>query len=496
MVRLVLVALCVCLCAACGSPLQCGELEYDADEHQCVCPAGRHAIDGACVALVGDGGIVGDAGDGSAPTDASSAQELGDTGVDGSVSLCPEGWADCDSSDDNGCETQLDTLAHCGGCGDACGWACEHGVCNDAIAIAAGGLHSCALREAGDVVCWGDNEYGQLGDGTTLDSLVPVRVAGLQNAVAISSSRGSHTCALLESGQVLCWGANNSGQLGNGETSTAQPTPVPVLSPGAAFVGVSAGSNSTCAWRSSGEALCWGYNGSGQIGDGTEERRVVPTPVEGIDDAIAMRVGGGHACAIRSGRTLECWGSNAHGQLGDGTDGAGVPDRADSASPTAVANLGPSVYSIGAGLWNTCAVLAAGGLRCWGRNSEGQVGDGTTTLRNAPTTVRGLESGVLGVDGGTFHACALISTGAVECWGRNNEGELGDGTSVDRSAPGPVALRGAAIALATGVAHSCVVTAEGAVECWGRNLAGNLGDGTTLSRTTPVAVLPPAVSSE
>ena len=294
-----------------------------------------------------------------------------------------------------------------------------------ATAISAGQGHACALLANGTVRCWGWNQDGQLGDGTTTDRLIPVAVSGITDAVAINAG-ANHTCAVLPSG-VRCWGYNAFGQLGDG-TLTNRLVPVEV---GWIFDAVPisvGGSNHTCAFAAAGTPQCWGANGHGQLGDGTttDRRRTVPVLNFGDADATAIATGSDHTCAVVTDGTLRCWGYNASGQLGNGT-------TTERHTPVTVSAISTAT-TVAAGYFHTCAVLSDGTARCWGHGFNGQLGDGAGTNRLDPVTVSGISTATA-VAAGDWHSCALLVDGVVRCWGWNEYGELGDGTTTQRNTP-------------------------------------------------------------
>jgi alpha-tubulin suppressor-like RCC1 family protein len=350
--------------------------------------------------------------------------------------------------------------------------------------IAAGGLHSCALATTG-LKCWGFNGFGELGDGTTNSRSTPVQAAGLSSGVLAVAAGASHSCAISKTAGLLCWGYNNLGALGDGTTTTrVLPTPVSGFGVGE-VVAVSAGGLHSCAATRAGAAFCWGNNISGQIGDGTKTGRLTRTAVAGLASGVrAVAAGGIHSCALTMAGAVKCWGSNAFYQLGDGT-------ATERLKPVTVRGLSSGALAISTSGHATCAITGAGGLRCWGRNWYGGLGDGTAFNRNQPVGVIGLSGAVVSVAVGIDHTCAVTVAGAVQCWGRNNEGQLGDGSRTDRwTGVQVVGLTSAAVAVAVGDYHSCALLRTGAVKCWGRNADSQIGDGTTTTpRLTPVRTL-------
>ena len=355
------------------------------------------------------------------------------------------------------------------------------------VMIATGGEHTCGLTTGGGVKCWGRNNYGQLGNGTTTDSATPVDVAGLTSGVIAIEAGAYHTCAITNSG-VLCWGENSQGQLGDG-TTTNRTAPVFVSGLANSTLAVSAGYYHTCALTASGGVKCWGDNANGQIGDGTTTDRLTPVNVSGLTSGVsAIAIGGflaeGFSCALLASGGMQCWGYNGQGQLGDGTLNS-------SATPVDVSGLTSGVALISAGGAHTCALTTSGGVKCWGNNYSGQVGDGTSETRETPTNVSGLASGVSSVIAGGEHTCALTSNGGAKCWGLNSYGQLGDGTTTSSSTPVSVSgLTDGTTAVMTGMSyHSCARTLSDGLKCWGLNLYGQLGDGTELpASTTPVTL--------
>jgi alpha-tubulin suppressor-like RCC1 family protein len=333
--------------------------------------------------------------------------------------------------------------------------------------------HTCVVTTGGGVKCWGDNSSGGLGDGTTTASSTPVDVAGLASGVTAIAAGDRYSCALTSGGGVRCWGYNEFGQLGDG-TNMDSATPVDVAGLASGVKAIDARGEHTCALMTAGGVKCWGANINGQLGDGTTASSGVPVDVAGLTSGgSAITVGGEHTCAITSRGGLKCWGWNAKGQVGIGT-------TTDSNSPVDVPGLAGAVSAVAAGGRHTCALMTAGGVSCWGYNEFGQLGDGTTSDSPMPVAVAGLPRSVRAITTGGNFSCALKTDGAVMCWGNNGAGQLGDGTYTD--SPAPVEATGLASgvsAIAAGYYHICGITKDRGVTCWGGNDSGQLGIGTT-----------------
>lgn len=356
-------------------------------------------------------------------------------------------------------------------------------------AIAAGSDHSCALLTGGSVECWGANGDGQLGDGTlrgpqncdgSACSTAPVRVRGLRGAIAIAAG-GDQTCAVLTGGSVDCWGA------GRGASAAA-------IEGVSGAVSVSVGADHACALLASGGVECWGADGAGQLGGAASGGAAT---VAGVRAAIAVAAGGQHSCALISGGSVRCWGANGYGQLGTGTSVGPQSCGGEACSRTAVAVAGVSgAVAIAAGDDHTCAILAGGTVECWGYNFAAELGIGTSSgpavcssggwCSAHAVAVEGL-AGASAISAGGDHTCA-IAAGALECWGYNSYGQLGDGQSggpqtcywqLVRCAKTPVATASLShvVAVAAGGDHTCALLAGGTVRCWGADWFGDLGDG-------------------
>ncbi|HVF33768.1 MAG TPA: hypothetical protein VND91_00420 [Candidatus Saccharimonadia bacterium] len=355
--------------------------------------------------------------------------------------------------------------------------------------------HSCAITLARTVECSGHNGFGQLGIGT-IDAgrASPVEVRGLTGVVALAAGF-FHTCALTQGGGVKCWGYDGNGELGDGTVGPDRGTVEDVVGLTSGVVAIAAGEFHTCAITSTGGAKCWGTDGNGQLGDGTSGTGTatpqdVATLASGV---VAIAAGQYHTCAVTSAGGVKCWGDNTYGQVGVTPFGTGQR----RATPTDVPTLASGVAGITAGAGHTCALTSIGGVKCWGSDDDfGELGDGVIGPdRAAPADVSGLTSGVAAIfSGGGPSTCALTNGGGVQCWGNNAYGQLGNGIGPPgASSPIPVGVVGLASGVldaAAGFWDVCALLQGGVVMCWGRNNLGQLADGTiigppALGRSTP-----------
>ena len=266
----------------------------------------------------------------------------------------------------------------------------------------------------------------------------------------------------------------------NGAPSTKSKTAT--VKVGRAFK-LDAGSSDTCIRTRSGIAECWGYNDSAQLGDGTTNLRTKPLKVKKLGSNIkAVAAGYGHTCAITASGGVKCWGMNDSGELGNGT-------LKDQRRPVSVVGLSKGVVQVTASSGgHTCALLKDGTVKCWGSNWAGQLGDGSHIDKLTPVKVTGLPGAVRAIDAASSMTCALITDGTMYCWGDNRYGQLGDGTTDVRWTPVQVTNLTGVAGIAAGGSHTCALTTTGEVRCWGENWAGQLGDGTTTNSLVPVAV--------
>jgi alpha-tubulin suppressor-like RCC1 family protein len=411
---------------------------------------------------------------------------------------------------------------------------------DDQRLVSVGGLHTCAVLDTGEVQCWGANDNGQIGNGTTATSTVPRKVSGITTAIGVSAG-ATHTCALLHDGTVRCWGNNGSGQLGIGRTSPPDP---PVLSPVVVqfdhdadpatptvpldgVTSIAAGGFHNCAIRSGGAVVCWGHDGSGQLGDGggtTAEYLPVAvehdhdgnvfTPAVAIGGVTAIAAGEYHTCGVIGATgAVKCWGANGSGQLGNGVTLPGV-DRTIAVAVTGIPedhghpgdHAPHKAIAITAGQAHTCALLHGTALegsyaRCWGNGFFGQLGNNSHGTGADVSTPQRVEfdadpnvlvedpqdlNGLVVITAGQFHTCGRTAGNAVRCWGQNGRGQLGDNTTTDAdmavTVPGLSAVR----AVTAGGFHTCALVSTG-VQCWGYNFYGQLGAYRTQS-AVPVTV--------
>jgi alpha-tubulin suppressor-like RCC1 family protein len=367
-------------------------------------------------------------------------------------------------------------------CGGAfCDGAGTCGSCSEQVAL--GYYHTCARKKDGTLWCWGNNNYAQLGNGTDQEKASPVQVS-LLGATVIDVALGyDHTCGRKKDGTLWCWGRNDSGQLGDG-TSTGKSSPVQIVALAATAVDVVLGDYHSCARKQDGTLWCWGHNDSGQLGDGTTVKKSSPAQVPALGATVVeVSLGGAHSCARKQDGTLWCWGRNDYGQLGDGT-------TVQKSSPVQVPVLGATVVEVSLGGAHSCARKQDGTLWCWGANYNGQLGDDTTASTSSPVQVFVLGNSVIEVALGDRHGCARKQDGTLWCWGANYDGQLGDGTKAQKSSPVQVVALGATVVeVALGGAHTCARKQDGTLWCWGANSSyGQLGDGTKAQKSLPVKV--------
>jgi alpha-tubulin suppressor-like RCC1 family protein len=369
------------------------------------------------------------------------------------------------------------SISQCKDADQCCPASCDGSNDSDCNVVVAGGLDfTCARLADATAKCWGFNQFGQLGAGNSGNSSnKPVAVSGLSQVVSLAAGN-YHACATVKDGTVKCWGYNGNGEFGNG-TMTSSNTPVQTSGISNA-VAVATGATSSCALLSDSTVKCWGANFYGQLGDGSNVQNKSPVSVALLSDVASIASGAYHVCALVKGGSVKCWGYNALGSLGDGTKG-------NSNKPVDVKNITTAV-AIASGGYHSCALLSDGTVKCWGYNSSGQLGDGSNANSTIPSSVFQL-SGALSIAGGDYHSCAVVTGGAMKCWGGNFYGSLGDGTKTSTNKPVSVFGISAARSVDLGTSHSCAVL-QGSIRCWGANKSGQLGNGTNTDSSLPVGV--------
>lgn len=356
--------------------------------------------------------------------------------------------------------------------------------------ISAGALHSCGITTMGAPVCWGSNAFFQLGDSTEADTTRPARVWG-GLIVSMLSAGEFHNCALTPAGTAYCWGEGIAGKLGDGRDASS-PIPVAVSGP-LLFATISAGNKHTCAVTATGTAYCWGDNYDGQLGDSTstgpescysEPCSTVPVPVSGGLTFSSVSGGESHTCGITTAHVAYCWGANLSGQLGIGSA------TTREVAPVPIAG-GLSIANISAGSLHTCAITTTGKAYCWGKNDWGQLGNGSTAPSAAPVPVSGGHTfATISASGG--HTCGVRPDGAAYCWGYNG-GRFGNGTSTNDSIPVRAApwFTFTVVSAGHNSPHVCGLTRDNVGYCWGNNYHGQLGNGTSGNISdVPVVVGP------
>ncbi|MCB9604579.1 MAG: hypothetical protein H6720_30030 [Sandaracinus sp.] len=421
--------------------------------------------------------------------------------VDGGcvVERCSEGFADCNAERSDGCEVETRSdVNHCGACGARCGagGTCEASTCDGVIDVAAGYEHGCAVRTSGRVVCWGANRYGQLGDGSTTNRAVPAVLTTATDAVDVELSvfptvtgpgqrTGEYSCAMTP-WLVWCWGANLQGQIVPGLVSI-EPVPQPLLGVprldrnlvqmqprDSLTVGGSQGAYTEDATLANDAPVFWSQPDYGLPGN----LSVAPFSEDGPLERIW--IGHTHACGLSVSGTAFCLGTNTRGELGSGSTGP------NSSTPVRVAG-GHTFTELAVGRGFACGLRADQRMLCWGDNTFGQIGVGSTTYQMTPALLP--TTSVVAIDAGLTHMCALRSRGDAVCWGDNTNGQLGVGVVGGvRTSPTAVVGLTNATQLSAGGTFSCALRNDGNVWCWGANAAGQLARGVAGEATGTPAV--------
>lgn len=352
--------------------------------------------------------------------------------------------------------------------------------------ISTGYYHTCGIDYSGAILCWGDNTYGQLGVDPSIaaESRIATLVSGFTSGSIEVAAGQHHTCALTGSGGVKCWGRNNYGQLGDG-TTVSKSAPVDVLGLTSGVVHIATSANHTCAVLGSGGVKCWGDNYYGQLGNGTQTNQSSPVDVVGLANGIIqVTAGQGHTCALTRAGGVKCWGNNNAGQLGNGT-------QTKSATPVNVYSLSSGVSSISAGRDRSYAVIN-GRISWWGMHFTDHLSDTSfsTIPKDESSVMTGVDrTGVMSVDAGDAHTCVVMSSGNVKCWGKSDYSQVTFDYSYSAN---PIIISGLTsdtTLVSAGYQHTCVLNTSGVLKCWGANYDGQVGDGSGTSRRNSPAVV-------
>ncbi len=346
--------------------------------------------------------------------------------------------------------------------------------------VVAGVLHTCGVLSDGTAYCWGNNDKGQLGDGSRKSRVYPVPVVGSVRFTMLAAGAG-HTCGISTTGAAYCWGLNLSGQLGD-QTHTDRTTPAPVEG-NLTFVTLTAGGAYTCGITTDGTAYCWGWDRYSQLGDSATVDQSAPKPVSGGLTFASVSGNTFHTCGVTQAGAAYCWGTNDHGQLGTG-------DNVNHSTPVAVTG-GLVFASVEAGYHHTCGVTMGGAGYCWGRNHAGQLGAGDSIGGQDQLTpievAGGLQWGM--ISPGAYFTCGVEGVGgAAYCWGINQSGQLGSNSSAtcfdENSNPYQCALSPLEVSggltfseVSASTQHACGLTTDGVAYCWGLGSYGQLGNG-------------------
>jgi alpha-tubulin suppressor-like RCC1 family protein len=486
------------LSAAAGAGACAGEFKIDCPPN--TVQVGGGDVDDVCVPVAagmggaggaGGGGVTGEGGGGSGGNAGGGGGPIACVGAEERV---------CDGA----CVDVRGDNKHCGDCGKACSGTCREGACTPVAQLALGVDHSCVILADTTVKCWGANDSGQVGDGTTTDRSTPVAVVTLSDAAQLALGK-QHSCARLgEDGGIKCWGSNASGQLSTSDTSVAQRAlPDYVYADygiyrgeGDRVLNVVSGDAHLCASDDQGSLSCWGHNDWGQVGLGLADNivRLVGRRIEPAGGAFeytgrVIALGGEHTL-VSNGEEFWGWGGNDFGQLAPSAGYVNsLPFPLPKPGDLDIASLGATLSQADAGRKFTCAVLSNKSAHCWGSDDYGQNGR-DESLGEVVSLDQPVLENTFFVSSGEQHVCALDIEGRVHCWGRNLEGQLGDGALITKHKPVAVgAFPAKVLQIVAGGFHSCARLEDGSVYCWGKNDRGQLGDGTTTNRSVPTRVV-------
>jgi len=351
-------------------------------------------------------------------------------------------------------------------------------------ALASGQAHTCAFISGGTVKCWGNNDNGQLGDGTTVSKKLPVAVSSLTGVASIGAGADT-TCAVV-SAALKCWGGNLYGQIGDTTSLNTKLTATAVGTLTSGVSSVKVGDGHICVTTTSNGVKCLGRNENGQLGNNTIINTKTAVNVTGLTSGVSqIALGGNSSCAlITATGGIKCWGGNDLGQIGDGT-------YIDRSTPVDVSGLTSGYESIWGGGTSAhfCAIKSSDHtVRCWGENSSGQLGNGNRVATAVPVTVTGISTATKMILG-NFHTCSVLLSGAMKCWGQGIHGQLGNGNQDSLVIVSPSVITTNAVEGVAGSYHTCVKITGSVAQCWGMNRDGQLSDDTYLERLTPVDLL-------
>ena len=344
------------------------------------------------------------------------------------------------------------------------------------IALSAGGYHNLGIKSNGTLWNFGSNLYGQVGDGTNADKLIPVQIGTATNWAAVSAG-SFHSLAIKSDGTLWAWGQNANGQVGDG-TLVDKTSPVQIGS-ATNWVAVSAGGNHSVALKADGTLWAWGYNGYGQLGDATFNQRTTPVQIGTATNWASISAGGSQTLAIKTDGTLWSWGRNSSGQLGNGTVNMSNPNLVQVGSAK-------NWRKITSAFFHSLAIKTDGTLWAWGRNMNGQLGDNTVVDKSSPAQI-GVATDWASIDGGLDHTIATKTGGTLWGCGMNTSGQVGDGTMVQRNTFVQIGALTDWLTVDAGTYHSTATKKDGSLYTYGRNMEGQLGDGNILvgSKTPP-----------
>lgn len=341
--------------------------------------------------------------------------------------------------------------------------------------LSLGSKHSCGLTVAGRAYCFGGNDNGQLGTGDTAARYSPAAVMTDLTFSGVSAG-DSHSCGWTPEGRAHCWGSNLYGQLGHSDI-TESGTPFAVAG-NLTFISLHVGKYHSCGLVPGGRAYCWGFNDRGQLGRGGTANSSTPVPVHGDYEFVDLSLGTSHTCGVTSSGEALCWGANGNHQLGG-------PKGAQGETPAPVSSS-LTFASVHAGSLHNCGLTKAGSAYCWGNNNYGQLGSRQSGHAKEPTALADtLELASLTT--GEFHTCGITKAGKTYCWGRNHQGQLGIGDTNDSQSPVEVLGELGFSSVAAGSSHTCGLLPDGRAYCWGLN-GGRLGDGSGETRLVPTPV--------